>query len=91
MDAGQFNFNAEKMFKDLSNMKGDVLSNIKNLSEQAQKIAEGNNPVEREFEFQVSKHKVVGRIHKDGQITLLSRSNGVVEEIIKRLRDDRHT
>lgn len=91
MSGSETNFNAERLLKDALNMKNDVLDKIKELSEQAQKISEGENPVEREFEFNISKHIIVGRVHKNGNITLLSQSNGVVEEIIKRLLDDRHT
>lgn len=90
MDAAQFNQLADSVKKLTNHVQGDVLSQIKNLSAEAEKIANQNNPVVSEFEFNIGRNLVKANIHKNGNVVLLSQSNGVVEEIKKRLRDDRH-
>lgn len=89
--AEEFNQLGETMKKLGDTLGNDVLKNMKDLTEKAETIINGQNPVVREEEFSIGKHKMKAHIHKDGQVTIPNKSAGVVEEIIKRLRDDRHT
>ncbi len=82
---------AETIRKTSELINGDFIGRIKELSGLEETILNSQNTVVREFDFQIGKHQVKGQVRKNGNVTLLSQSNGVVEEIIKRLCYDRHS
>lgn len=84
----QFNPNeGAEAFKKLAELAAkDLPKTLQSLTKAAEMLE-----AEQKFNMVINNVSVEVQVSKAGQVTILPQDKRVVEEIIKRLRDDRHT